>query len=148
MCVLLCGWSKANARRQRARVYGRAQARLVSKPRRLHQLAARHGADPTPCQWMFGERWIPALICDAPNLHNRGRGYPYSILSQIRTATSMLFPIPTPFPNHILTRHKSSIPSSTAQDHPIQSALHRSFLVAVDLAARGKFNLCVIHMFV
>jgi hypothetical protein len=94
--VLRCGWSRANAWRQRARVYRRAQAKLVSKPRRLHQLAARHGVNPIPCSWMFGERWTPALICDAPNLHNRGR-FTCSIDLQIRTATSMLFPMPTPF---------------------------------------------------
>ena len=109
MRLLRCGWSRANAWRQRARVYRRAQARLVSKPRRLQQLAARHGADPTPCSWMFGERWTPALICDAPNLHNRGRST-CSIDLQIRTATSMLFPYAHSFPNHVLTRHNPQFP--------------------------------------
>lgn len=71
--LLRCGWSRANAWRQTGKVNRRAQAKRLSKPRRLHQLAARHGVNPTPCPWMFGRRWTPALICDAPNLHNLGQ---------------------------------------------------------------------------
>lgn len=144
MRVLHCGWSRSNAWRQRSRVNRRAQARPLSKQRRLHQLAARHGAIPTPCSWVFGARWVPALICDAPNLHYLER-FPCSIDLQIRTVTSMLHPMPTPSKPHPY-KAQSSIPNPTAQNDPLQSALHRSFLVAADSAARGNFNVSVVRM--
>ena len=109
MRVLSRGWPRANAWRQRARVCGRAQAKLVSKPRRLQHLAARHGANPTPCSWMFGGRCPSALICDAPNLHNRGRSA-CSIDLQIRTSTSMLFHKPIAFKPHPYKAQSSQFP--------------------------------------
>lgn len=93
---------------------------------------------------MFGERWISALICEAPNLHYLER-FPCSIDLQIRTATSMLDPVPTPSKPHPY-KAQSSIPNPTAQDDPVQSALHRTFLVAAVSAVRGNFSVSVVRM--